>query len=311
MTLVDDTDWRTFLNSYQGQPNKNYFVQTLAQQNTVDVWSLQRLTFEPKGWLLNLRNDIRTAVGSLKRGPNDVLHTTYSSSSNDFCDIENILLYNVGVGHFSRLATRGIRFERSFIHPPPPQPLPAQQLHHHHYTSANANRGFLHWRVGQTLAQWTNIELPELTSAMKIEPIWYAIWLGPMQILHMPTQELKRFGVSVTIITPSGKTINIASLTKPLIDGLVAAFHVHDGQNVKQISQRIGDRLGVNPDTIERLLSRKERAILGRRQLVWLRSSGVQWNPADHYCLAAEVLADSHRSSQWLISGTLFEIEPL
>ena len=80
---------------------------------------------------------------------------------------------------------------------------------------------------------------------------------------------------------------------------------------MKQISQRIGDRLGKNSDAIEELLSRKDRAILGQRQLVWLRSSGVQWNPADDYCLATEVVVDSHFGSQWSISGTLFEIDPL
>ncbi len=89
------------MNLYQGQPNGNYFVQTSVQRNSVDVWSIQRLSFEPKEWLLNLRNDIRAAVGSLKSGPNDVLHAIYGSYSNDFCDIENILLYNVGMGHFS------------------------------------------------------------------------------------------------------------------------------------------------------------------------------------------------------------------
>lgn len=136
------------MNLYQGQPNGNYFVQTSAQRNGVDVWSIQRLSFEPKEWLLNLRDDIRTAVGSLKSGPNDVLHAIYGSYSNDFCDIENILLYNVGMGHFSRLAERGIRFERYFTYPAPPHSLPAQQLYYHHYTSANANRGFLHWRAG-------------------------------------------------------------------------------------------------------------------------------------------------------------------
>ncbi len=299
------------MNLYQGQRNNNYVVQTLVRQNTVDVWSIQRLPFEPKGWLQNFRSDIRDAVDSLRSGPNEILHTIYGSPFDEFCDTENILLYNVGVRHFSHLAKHGIRFERSFTHPAPPQPLPVQQMHYHHYTSTSTSKDFLHWRRGRILAQWTNIELPELMSAIKVEPIWYAIWSGPMQILSMPSQNLKRFGLSVTITTPLGKIVNLASLMKPVIDGLVAIFHVHDGQNIKQISQRIGSRLGKNPNSIEEFLSRKDRAILGRRQLVWLRSSGVQWNPADDYCLATELLVNSHSGSQWLISGTLFEIEPL
>ena len=294
-----------------GKLNNNYIVQTLEQQNTADVWSVKRLPFEPEGWLQNLRSDIRIAVGSLRSGPNEILHTIYGSPFNDLCDTENILLYNVGVGHFSHLAKRGIRFERSFTHPAPPQPLPVQPMHYHHYTSANPSKGFLHWRANRIVAQWTNIKLPELTSVMKIEPIWHAIWSSPMQIISMPFQDLKRFGLKVTINTPFGKTVNPAYLMKPVIDGLVATFHTHDGQNMKQISQRIGDRLEKNPDAIEELLSRRDRAILGRRRLVWLRSSGVQWNPADNYCLATEVLVDSHSGSQWLISGTLFEIDPL
>jgi hypothetical protein len=127
----------------------------------------------------------------------------------------------------------------------------------------------------------------------------------------MPSQDLKRFGLSLAITTPFGNAVNLASLIKPVIDGLIAMFHTHDGQNMKQISQRIGDRLGKNSDAIEELLSRKDRAILGQRQLVWLRSSGVQWNPADDYCLATEVVVVSHSDRQWSISGTLFEIDPL
>lgn len=61
-----------FLNLSQDQPIRDYLIQRSAPQNTIEVWSIQRLPFEPKGWCQDFRTDIRNAVGVLRSGPNEI-----------------------------------------------------------------------------------------------------------------------------------------------------------------------------------------------------------------------------------------------
>lgn len=54
----------------------------------------------------------------------------YGSPEPGFCDVENILLYNVGAGSFTTAKT-GIRVERSFSCPPPPAAMSGSTPQHH------------------------------------------------------------------------------------------------------------------------------------------------------------------------------------
>jgi hypothetical protein len=51
-----------------------------------------------------------------------------------------------------------------------------------------------------------------------------------------------------------------------------------------------------------------ESAVLGRQRLLWRWRNGVQWNPADDLCVAAEVVIDPGIESEaWSHSGEIFE----
>jgi len=293
----------------RSQHEDRYLVKYLQEENALEVWSEKRLPFEPQEWLVDLRAEIRTALRDLKCGPHQLLHAIYGARNIEFCDIENILLYNVGGGHFASLARYGIRLERSFTYPNPPEFMLTQKPHYHHYTAADTDTGFINWRVGQILAQWDNVIIPQLSSSTKIPSIWYPISTNSMKVIHNPKEEPKHFGLKVIISAQANKAINIANLVKPLLDGIISSFHAHNRENIEILSQRIGVSLGQNPDDIAKLLCRKDRAILGQRQLVWLRKSGVQWNPSDDCCLAFEVVVQTHKDKDWLISGSLFEID--
>ncbi|SRR5579875_391486 len=102
--------------------DKQYSVKYWSQQNMVEVWSVQRLPFEPKDWLVDLRNDIRTGIHCLQSNPGQILHAIYSSSQAGLCDTENVLFYNVGLAHFASLMTTGLRFERCYLCPDSPTP---------------------------------------------------------------------------------------------------------------------------------------------------------------------------------------------
>ncbi len=203
-----------------------------------------------------------------------------------------------------------LTFTRSFSVPEPPQPLPGS-LHYHRYAIADVHAGFSYWQTAQKLAQWNNVEVPHLTSAVNPASIWYSFRTSQVEVHHIPANSLSHFGLKMTIMAPSEKTVNVASLIKPLLDGLIASFHTYNGESIVQVSQNIGKVLGKHPSTIAELLCRPDQAILGNRSLVWVRDNGVQWNPGDDLCLAAELLIRPYVGPTWLISGTLFQIEYL
>jgi len=107
------------------QPEKSYTVKYQPQNNSAEAWSVQRLPFEPKGWQIDFRNDLRIAIHCLQSHPGQILHGIYAGPPSGLCDTENILFYNVGSGHFTSLVTAGLRFERGYSYPDPPAPLSA------------------------------------------------------------------------------------------------------------------------------------------------------------------------------------------
>src|SRR5436190_11598556 len=85
----------------------------VSAPNRVEAWSVRRLPFEPTGSMPSLRDSLRAAILGLHDDASGSVRAVYASLSTDFCDAENVLLYNVGPSRFARLATRRLTFERS------------------------------------------------------------------------------------------------------------------------------------------------------------------------------------------------------
>ena len=67
----------------------------------VERWSSQRLPFEPKGWMLEYRSALREALGRLDPARGPVLIASFASTDRKPCDVENLLLYNLGLSALS------------------------------------------------------------------------------------------------------------------------------------------------------------------------------------------------------------------
>ena len=123
-------------------------------------------------------------------------------------------------------------------------------------------------------------------------------------------------GLELNVELPAGNRVNLATITKPLIDGTIAAFHAHDDlATLSVVSERLQARLGVSSAEIRSLLGRNEAAILGSRRLVWPWREGVQWNPADDRCAALRITRvsrppASREDRTARIRGSIFELAP-
>jgi len=83
-----------------------------ADQHRVEAWSVARLQFEPRGWQVDYRNSLRSALRHLSAAHDRVLRAEYATPNHDFADLENVLLYNVSSGAYGHLLAEGLELRR-------------------------------------------------------------------------------------------------------------------------------------------------------------------------------------------------------
>lgn len=282
-----------------------------ASADAVEAWSTVRLPFEPKGRMLELRTELRAALRSLSPAPGAQLHAVYGASDDgQFVDTENVLLYNVGTAALRHLAGSAVTFERTFAYPPPPDKsgLPPAHLHYQRY-AVEAPTELHHWRPAGTIASFDGVDVPSLKSP---GTVWAALRTGtpPRLLAEDPARFLVR--LKIRDRKPALRT-NLATLIKPTLDGIISAFHSHT-EPADQVAQRLAHAGVGQYDPLRTHLADPNWAALGSRTLVKpFGAHGVQWNPADDYCMAAAVTIDRapEHGPRWQLSGELAWAAPV
>ena len=73
--------------------------------SSLAAWTDFRLPFQAKGAAAEFRGQLQNALTTLVAPPGSLLRAEYGGPADRFdFDVENILFYNVGQGHFSHLA---------------------------------------------------------------------------------------------------------------------------------------------------------------------------------------------------------------
>jgi hypothetical protein len=230
----------------------------------VEAWSTIRLPFEPKGWLLQYRNDLRAALREMRATDGSVLCAEYASPDSALADVENVLLYNVGTGCYSHLVGQGLVCRRL---------RSGDELHRVRYTVTE--------RI-----DWPEFAGPVLATARhrdrvrgeKPLPWWRAFRESLVVQSRGPYQGPFAVSVELGAEWPRGGL----SSPKALLDGLISALHVHDGSSLESITQCF-ETLG-DGARLWGLLNDPTCAILGARRLVRPHGSMLAWNPADERC---------------------------
>lgn len=223
--------------------HEKYFIKGPEDRNTVEVWSESRLPFEPKGWQLDMRNSVKSAVKRMKAENETMLHALFASDKEGFYDAENVLIYNVGSGAFADLCRKGLCFERKTSAPPKFSGGADHMPYYHRYSLMGLREKPLHWKKKNSLASWTGVECPALRGENKPHSLWYAVKKGIVKIdcgLDSP----RFFGLDIRINAPKSTVINLANVVKPLLDGIISAFHAHDGTYNSVVVERLARRLG-------------------------------------------------------------------
>lgn len=264
----------------------------------VEGWSSRRLPFEPKDWLQDYRTALRGAIGRLSR-PCPELYCAYTSTEPGRCDVENVLLYNLGARAFAGLGVTEVSVERFFRRPEPLDDLTFSPDHHHLYRCGPSPPP-PDW---QAIATWppTRVEVP-----FRIEQVWSALSASVVPLV-VTDPATARLSLCLDVEHPrSARPPAVVSAMKVLIDGAIASLHVHDGSRINELATRLAPRLGRAAPTIAGELTDPSSAVLGRRRLLWPFGNFVQWNPADDGLVWLRVAA--HPGGAWLIGGSLHAV---
>ncbi|PJD99788.1 hypothetical protein, partial [Mycobacterium sp.] len=107
-----------------------------------------------------------------------------------------------------------------------------------------------------------------------------------------------------------GRQPVLGGLVKGIFDGVICAFQAHiDTTVLPEVVARLATVLPADPLEIEDLLLDQRRAVLGAvHRLVYPYRGDVKWDPADHLCVAGELLAAEPEGLRWAIRGELVEL---
>jgi hypothetical protein len=250
----------------------------------VSAWSETRLVFEPRGWQLDFRENLRVALRGLADGPSQGLLAQYDAPAEAFVDLENVLLYNVGMAVFGPVLGAGVtcrrgssadgrHYMRYQTMPSLPDPGGTRLL-----ASVAADLGGV---LPSTAGQWWSRLRPGTTLAD----------VGDGQVGFVT--------VDVLLAGPKLSGTTLANAIKPMLDGLISCFHAHDGSRAAELQPRVTD---LDP-AVWRWLLDPSTASLGVRQLVRPYRSGIAWNPADDLCRGFRVRAE--HADRWTLRAEL------
>ena len=282
---------------------ENYYTHHVDSKS-VQVWSRIRLPFEPKGWLKDLREQIRQDLKHLKLGREDVLYASYVSSEKKFCDVENVLFYNVGPWNFDNLTKNGLIFERGFAEPPK---LDKFSFSHFQQYSIEKN-SFSYWKPENELAAFSSTPV-NFSDNTKVDDVWYSLKRGNIKSLNS-AKIPQYFGLNIEV--NSNKKMKISSILKVLLDGIISAFQCHLNDGTPSLFDVTSKRLGIDSEKVKELLLDKRNAILGSGKLIrkWGGSS-IQWNPKDDGLVAVKIIPKYRDSIHTTFSGSLFSVKKL
>lgn len=306
-TTAEPTD-RGLAASKSERPS--YIRGPAAVSPVVEAWADDYIRFERRPvWQEDLRNAIRSRCCQLAPSAGQVLHATFFGPKLPNADVENLALYNIG--SFKSAGRNGIRFEHCAVVPPAPDG--AEYRFGYQYALAPSSGTFAHLRRGRILASFDWIDLgaavDDTKDHTKLAHVWLALArarsqiepVGPASAVNVP------FAVRVQIRPPAGRQPVWGGLVKGIFDGVISAFHAHtDVAVLPEVIGRLASTLRADPFEIEKHLLEKRWAVLGAvPRLVSAYREGVKWDPADHWCVAGELLAVHPRGRRWSIKGDL------
>ncbi|WP_141772512.1 hypothetical protein [Mycolicibacterium neoaurum] len=254
-----------------------------------------------------MRGEIASHCSHLAPSAGQVLSATFSGPKPSNADIENLALYNVDAFRISGRC--GIRFEHGST--VPAAPCGTQYRYHYRYALEQRSAPFGHWRTGRMLGSFDWVDLGALIGDITTAKVWLALVRSELHFVEQARAAQNPFAVAVEVRPPrGGREPRPDLLMKAIFDGTISAFQAHtDLAVVADVASRLATVLPAHAADIEEHLRDHDRAVLGEvPQLVRPQGRAGVWNPADHLCVAGELIPGRPCSQSWAIRGRMFEV---
>ena len=262
----------------------NYTVD--SNSKSLNVISDFYIPFEPKKTnvairekVLSLLQNIKSSIKKLSVEDNELLFATYyESDKNRFYDVENMLFYNIGTSTFSNCCKTQVAFMGD-----------EQRFSQNQKSTLNAdNKYFYSYKIvtideinalinnKEIIADWkdidVNLDIPQ--SAMR----YYSTIRANANKVNIPSTlntDFNLFGMKIEITLPNKNLPT--SIMKPLLDGLICAFHGEDGATQNTLNLMFGNEVG------QEYVKNENLNIFGKRQYVdvYRGVNSYKWNPED------------------------------
>ena len=278
---------------------KDYIV--LSSDCEVMACSKINIPFEPDPKQAIFRELIQSKLKALRPFGNQILYAQYGCASSQFTDVENALFYNLGAASFNAAISKetSVYFEK--IQPNEICSLENWEFQYfYHYSWASKGKHSYRWEH-QLICEWNNIPLVNINSNSKATDYFLAIKKTPELVKCFEDGNETTLGLKIKLSIPKTSSFTtVVSVMKPMIDGVICAFHTPEGIVVDEVSNLLNiDR--------EVFLS-TEKTCLGKCCYISPYRKSVKWNPQDErldYVVIEPIMVDDKEFS---FSGQLFAI---
>lgn len=153
----------------------------------------------------------------------------------------------------------------------------------------------------QIVCQWNKVPLGKISSSTKPFDYYCALKENADLINCVCNNEQNKLGLKIQLYIPKQSKINVLSIMKPMIDGVICAFHKPKQIEADIISKRLNAK-------VEMFLS-TANTCLSEHRYVTCWDNVIKWNPKDDDldCVVIEpILAEGEAVS---FSGKIFAIK--
>lgn len=239
--------------------------------------------------IMDFKSRLRTAIEGMRPQNQEILFAQYAEEGekNRFFDLENMLFYNLGPSAFAGCAVHGISFS-----PLSDKALLCRQSglknrkHVYSYQCLPLSAIESRFTDLPLMAEWSDIPLDrhEASSPAKY---WKAIRGARDNVTAFDYTESpisSRFALKIALYLPG--PVRLTNTIKPLIDGVVCAFH---GENTGCLACLTDFCMRQHCEELS--IPHQFPAVLGEREFIRPYRSGQSflWNPADDFCKLALV----------------------
>lgn len=293
--------------------NTEYF-DIAASQNSVFAASdfyvpfeIGRAQSEKNTQIRDFKSKLRTAIGTMRLQNNEILFAQYAEGreKNRFFDLENMLFYNLGPSAFAGCAVHGISFSalrdkaalcqqngvknRKYVYCYQCIPLSAAESH---------------FADLPLMANWSDVPLNHYESNSPAK-YWKAIRSARDSVTVFDTVEsplASDFALKIELSFPV--QVKLANVIKPLLDGVICAFHGESAQVLDCLTD-----FCMRQHCEELSIPNQFPAVLGKREFIrpYRNGQSFLWNPADDLCKLVSVTV-SYDAEMPSFSGKIFKL---